>query len=90
MASNRRSPNRRETPKIAAAATAYEQRTATVEVKNRQGRQTAFRFRIVMIVSVVALGASAVYIYQQYRVSRLAQLVRSSFAARNYENAASL
>ena len=40
-----------------------------------------------MIVSVVALGAGAIFGYQQYRVSRLARMVRSLFASRRYDAA---
>ena len=79
------SQDRRESPQECASAAAdfRDQRAGNGrgQEPDRARRTRVSLENLLMIVSVVALGAGAVYSYQQYRVSRLAQLVRSSFAA---------
>jgi tetratricopeptide (TPR) repeat protein len=63
-----------------------ESRAVIVDVESARVR-TPIRLRLLLIVSVVALGAGAIFGYQQYRASRLARMVRSLFASRRYDAA---
>ena len=57
------------------------------EPKRRLGRGKAIRLAITMIVILVAVVAGGAYGFTRYRVSRLARVVRESFAAGKYDAA---
>ena len=58
-----------------------------VKFVDRHGRGPSPRLRALMIVLVIASGVGAAYTYQRYRASRLARVVRSLFALRDYDAA---
>jgi tetratricopeptide (TPR) repeat protein len=62
-------------------------RAETTEPDAGHKRDRPMRLKLLIIFILVGFGVGAGYIYQQYRVSRLARLVRNSFALRRYDQA---
>ncbi len=86
MVAKRRLPKSIEATKPAQAA---EIRGAAqvAETSSRPGRRSAARLILVLVLGGAAIAAGAVFAFQQYRVFRVAQSVRTAFAGRRYETA---
>jgi tetratricopeptide (TPR) repeat protein len=62
---------------------------ATLKAKSDGERGQVYRLRLLLIAPGVVLVGGAIFAFQQYQVSRLARVVRSSFTSRRYDFAES-
>ncbi len=84
MLAKRRLPKSIEATKSAQTAVS-QPRTAMNQNESQPGRRRTTRRILALVLGVAAIAAVAVFGFQQYRVFRVAQLVRTAFAAHRYE-----
>ena len=87
MGSKPRSAKRLEQTPKSAQPVATRLHASPADARARGDRGRAFRWKIAVLLALVAIVAGVVYAFEQYRGFRLARQVRELFATRKYEQA---